>query len=172
MSEAVIGLGSNLGDRMAYLQAALDKIERFAPVVGTSRVYRTSPVGGPPQGDFLNAAVRVGCRMGAHALLARLLGVERDLGRTRDEPGAHSARWGPRVIDLDILWMTDTTIEDATLTIPHPRLVERAFALVPLLDVAPDAVDPHTHTLYRSINLASLQGELIATPLMLRATAT
>ena len=110
-------------------------------MLACSRVYETKPVGGPPQGDFLNAAVLVSWEEGD--LLEALQAIERDLGRERD------VRWGPRTIDLDILWAEDRIISDPPrLVVPHPRLHERAFALAPLLDVVPDAVDPKTKQPY------------------------
>ena len=135
----VIGLGSNLGDRLANLRAARDAIARL-PFVSTplsSSVYETPPVG-PPQPDYLNAAVCVECTETPAALLAALLDIERAMGRERRE------RWGPRVIDLDILWWEGLALVTDALTIPHARLAERSFAIVPLLEVAPDATDPRT----------------------------
>jgi 2-amino-4-hydroxy-6-hydroxymethyldihydropteridine diphosphokinase len=100
----------------------------------TSRVYETAPVGGPEQAAFLNAAIAVEWGGDPLALLDVLQGIERDLGRTRD------VLWGPRTIDLDVLWIeSGVTIDHERLVVPHPRLRERAFAVRPLLDVAPDA---------------------------------
>jgi 2-amino-4-hydroxy-6-hydroxymethyldihydropteridine diphosphokinase len=135
---AVIGLGANLGDRLASMQAAAREIDRIAPVEATSRVYATAPVGGPPQGEFLNAAVLVLYEGDASDLLDALLAIERGLGRVRSE------RWGPRTIDLDVLWIEGVAVEVPGLTLPHAHLRERAFAVAPLLDVAPDARDPRT----------------------------
>jgi 2-amino-4-hydroxy-6-hydroxymethyldihydropteridine diphosphokinase len=130
-----IGLGSNVGDRIATLR------EKIARVVARSSVYETIPVGGPPQGEFLNAAILVSTDRSPIELLDGLQSIERELGRTRD------VRWGPRTIDLDVLWIEDVTVADPRLVVPHPRLAERAFAIAPLLDVAPHApyaapVDP------------------------------
>jgi 2-amino-4-hydroxy-6-hydroxymethyldihydropteridine diphosphokinase len=124
-----------VGDRLATLRAAVARVAALpgASVVARSAVYETAPVGGPPQGDFLNAAILVDWPHTAHALLDALLAIERDLGRTRE------VRWGPRTIDLDILWIDGVTISDERLEVPHPRIHERAFAIAPLLDVAPDA---------------------------------
>lgn len=132
----VIGLGSNVGDRIVNLRAAVAKIAAHggARVVVTSHVYESAPVGGPEQGPFLNAAIAVEWAGEALALLDVLQAIEGELGRTRD------VRWGPRTIDLDVLWIEDgRTIEETRLVVPHPRLAERAFAVRPLLDVAPDA---------------------------------
>ncbi len=136
-THVVIGLGSNLGDRLANLRAACEAIERL-PAVSRSRrspVYETAPVG-PPQPHYLNAALRVECTCTPVALLDALLAIERGMGRERRE------RWGPRTIDLDVLWWEGVAIDDGPVILPHPRLRERAFALVPLCDVAPDATDP------------------------------
>ena len=116
-------------------------MEAVAQVERTSRVYETAAVG-PPQPDYLNAAALVTYEGEAAALLEELLGIERGLGRVRGE------RWGPRTIDLDLLWAADLTVRTPTLELPHPRLAERAFALVPMLDVAPDARDPRTGSPY------------------------
>jgi len=105
-------------------------------VVARSRVYETEPVGGPLQPSFLNAAIAVECMLSPDALLDELQRVEAELGRTR---GAGVERWGPRMIDLDVLWIDGITLDQPRLVVPHPRLHERAFALLPLLDVAPDA---------------------------------
>jgi 2-amino-4-hydroxy-6-hydroxymethyldihydropteridine diphosphokinase len=131
----VVGLGSNVGDRIENLRVAVKRLgeDARARVVRASRVYETAPVGGPEQGVFLNAAVAVEWEAEPLALLDLLQGIERDLGRTRD------VRWGPRTIDLDVLWIDGMTIEHERLVVPHPRLRERAFAVRPLLDVAPNA---------------------------------
>ena len=135
--DLVLGLGSNLGDRLANLREAVASISKLAGVivVARSKVYETDPVGGPEQGAFLNAAVRVECTLAPIALLDALQAIEHDLGRVR------TVRWGARTIDIDVLWIADgTTIADPRLEVPHPSLHERAFAVLPLLDVAPDAV--------------------------------
>lgn len=135
---AAIGLGSNVGDRLSHLRDAVSRIARHANVTARSRVYQTSPVGGPPQDDFLNAAVLVEYGGTPFELLDRLQVIEADLGRRRD------VRWGPRTIDLDMLWIEGEVIDTARLVVPHPRLTERSFALVPMLELAPGAVDPRT----------------------------
>jgi 2-amino-4-hydroxy-6-hydroxymethyldihydropteridine diphosphokinase len=135
---AYLGLGSNLGDRMAYLT---ETVARLAGVPGvgvslTSSVYETAPVGGTEQGDFLNMAAAVRTTLRPVALLERCKTIETDLGRVTAEP------WAPRIIDLDILLYGDETVDSPQLTIPHPELVHRAFALVPLLEIAPHATLP------------------------------
>ncbi len=130
---AFLGLGSNLGDRLDYLQQAVDAIDEDARtrVEAVSSVYETEPVGGPEQEPYLNIAVRVATRRRPRSLLALCNRVERDLGRVR------TVRWGPRTIDVDILLYGEQTVQHRDLVIPHPRLLERAFALVPLIEVAP-----------------------------------
>jgi 2-amino-4-hydroxy-6-hydroxymethyldihydropteridine diphosphokinase len=135
---AVIGLGANLGDRLGALRAAAARL----PVVGRSRVYETAPVGGPPQPHYLNAAALVAFDGEPIALLDRLLAIELELGRVRD------VKNGPRTIDLDLLWIDGRVVAEDRLAVPHPRLHERAFALAPLLDVVPGAVDPRTGAPY------------------------
>jgi 2-amino-4-hydroxy-6-hydroxymethyldihydropteridine diphosphokinase len=134
---AVVGVGANLGDRLVTMRAAVVALRARTNVVATSRVYATAPVG-PPQPEYLNAAALVEWDGSADALLDALLAVEVQLGRVRRE------RNGPRVIDLDVLWIEGLAIETERLTVPHPRLTGRAFALVPMLDVVPDARNART----------------------------
>lgn len=135
----VIGLGSNLGDRAANIVAAVDQLrtDRDLHVLRRSPLYESPPAGGPPQGDYLNGAVLIVSALDGRELLERLLRIERSLGRTRPD----EERWGPRTIDLDLLWIEGESIHEADFEVPHPRLRERVFALRPLLDVAPDATD-------------------------------
>jgi 2-amino-4-hydroxy-6-hydroxymethyldihydropteridine diphosphokinase len=135
MIRAVVGLGANVGDRLAALRDAVAALRRVMRVERLSRVYETAPVGGPPQPDFLNAAALVAYEGGAEDLLDALQAIELQLGRVRME------RWGPRPIDLDILLIEGLALETDRLVVPHPRLTQRAFALRPLADVAPDALD-------------------------------
>ncbi len=139
---AVVGLGANLGDRLAMLRAAVRELSRVARVEAVSRVYATAPVG-PPQPDYLNAAVLVDYAGAAEELLDDLLAIEARLGRQRRE------RWGPRTLDLDVLWGGDLVLETPRLAVPHPRLHERAFALAPMLELVPGARDPRTGVAYR-----------------------
>jgi len=133
-----IGLGSNLGDRLKNLQDACFSLESHSAVrvVHRSSVYETTPVGGPQQGDYLNAVVELETSLSAPLLLALLQQIEDDAGRTRD------IRWGARTLDLDLLLFGDSLIDSPDLTVPHPRLAERFFVLVPLADMAPDTVVP------------------------------
>jgi 2-amino-4-hydroxy-6-hydroxymethyldihydropteridine diphosphokinase len=149
----VIGLGSNVGDRAGHLDRAVVALrddKRFH-VMRRSPVYETAPVGGPPQGDFLNAAVLLLTSLAAREILESALDIERTLGRVRGEPAA------PRTIDLDLLWIEGEEIDEPDLVIPHPRLVERAFALRPLLDLAPDAGHPRTGVIFSTLPTASTE---------------
>lgn len=146
--DCVIGLGANLGDRRATLAAAVNAIAHLGQVRAVSALYQTMPVGGPPQPDFLNAAVHLEYTDQPLALLEALLAIERRFGRER------RVRWGPRVLDLDLLWIDGVQVSTAALEVPHPRLAERSFALDPLLDVCPAATDPHTGRPYRSVRAA------------------
>jgi len=150
----VIGLGANVGDRRANLDAAVGHIraDRDFHVLRRSPIYETPPAGGPPQGDYLNAAVLVVTSLDARVVLERLLAIERTLGRDRSA----GERWGPRTIDLDLLWIEGEAISEDTLTVPHPRLHERPFAIRPLLDVAPDAVDVRTGEPFASFPAAQM----------------
>jgi 2-amino-4-hydroxy-6-hydroxymethyldihydropteridine diphosphokinase len=128
----VVGLGANLGDRIGTMRAAIAKLREVAPIEKISRVFATAPIG-PPQPDYLNAAALVIWERPLRELLDALLQIEAELGRVRRD------RWQARTIDLDILWSDESPIFSEGLTVPHPRLHERAFAILPLLDVAPDA---------------------------------
>lgn len=138
MTRAYLGLGSNLGDRLGHLQAAVDALGATAGirVVAVSSVYETSPVGGPTQDDFLNAVVAIDTELAPPDLLAVALAVEELSARVR------TVRWGPRTLDVDILLFGDERVRSPDLEIPHPRMDERAFVLAPLHDVAPDRVEP------------------------------
>jgi 2-amino-4-hydroxy-6-hydroxymethyldihydropteridine diphosphokinase len=150
--EAFIGLGSNLGDRLQNLQRAVSLLhEREAiDVVKSSRVYETDPVG-PPQPDYLNAVVEVRTSLGPRELLDACLGIEHDMGRVRAE------RWGPRVIDLDLLTYDREDIDQPELQVPHPRTHERPFVLVPLLELT---AEPHLAGGRRLDNMALPPGML------------
>jgi 2-amino-4-hydroxy-6-hydroxymethyldihydropteridine diphosphokinase len=134
-----IALGSNLGDRAAHLAGAVAALrqEPEIDVVAVSGVYETAPVGPPPQGPYLNAAVRAETRLAPGPLLDRLRHIESSRGRRR-----RRERWAPRTLDLDLLFYGDERIDEVGLIVPHPRLHERAFVLEPLRDVAADFVHP------------------------------
>jgi 2-amino-4-hydroxy-6-hydroxymethyldihydropteridine diphosphokinase len=136
---AYVGLGSNLGDREGTIRAALERLGEAdgVRVVKVSSVRETDPVGFLDQPPFLNAAVELETTLSPQDLLTALLEVERELGRTRDGP-----RFGPRTIDLDLLVYGDAVVDEPGLTVPHPRLHERRFALEPLAELAPGLVVP------------------------------
>jgi len=135
----VLGLGSNLGDRLAALRRAAEAIGQLSAVWldGRSSVYQSPPAGGPSQPDYLNAAIAVRSRRPLGELLGCALAIERRMGRRRPDP----VRWGPRPIDIDLLWTNRGPHREPGLTVPHPRLTERPFALQPLLELVPDAAD-------------------------------
>jgi 2-amino-4-hydroxy-6-hydroxymethyldihydropteridine diphosphokinase len=135
---AYLGLGSNLGERLAILQQAVDRLAREPGirVVASSRVWETDPVGGPPQPDYLNAVIRIDTDLTPFELLDACQRVERSLGRERE------VRWGPRTIDIDLLLFGDQRLDVPHLTVPHPRMTSRAFVMLPLLELDPDARMP------------------------------
>ena len=136
---AYVALGSNLGDRDAYLASGVRLLREAGGilVLAVSPVYETGPVGPEPQGRYLNAALEIATLHAPGPLLALLLDVEKRAGRTRGMD-----RWGPRTLDLDLLLYGDACIDEPGLTVPHPRMHERAFVLVPLRAIAPDARHP------------------------------
>lgn len=138
MHTVYLSLGSNLGDRPANLRAAIERLHRPPQIrlTGVSSLYETLPVGETPEPvpDYINCAVSVETLLPPLALLDYIQKVEKEIGR---EP---TFRWGPRVIDVDILLYDGITLQTERLTLPHPRLMERAFALIPLAEIAPDLV--------------------------------
>jgi 2-amino-4-hydroxy-6-hydroxymethyldihydropteridine diphosphokinase len=130
---AYFGIGSNLGDRVAYLQLAVNELGAAdgVDVVGVSPVYETAPVGGPEQPDYLNAVVAVDTARSARELLALAQSIEAAAERVR------TVRWGPRTLDVDVLLVGDERVEEPDLVVPHPRMTERAFVVVPLADLDP-----------------------------------
>ena len=131
MGLARIGVGSNSGDAEAHVRSAFVRLAELGRVTARSSLYRTAPWGVSEQPDFINAAALLETPLGPHALLGALKALEAELGRVT------TYRWGPRVIDLDILAYDDVELDDPTLTLPHPRLAERAFALAPLAEIEP-----------------------------------
>lgn len=132
-TRAFLALGSNLGDRAAALRGAIEGLHaRGILVLRSSAVYETDPIG-PPQPAYLNAVIEVETDLDARALLERCLAVEADLGRERTE------RWGPRTIDIDLLTFGSQVVDEPGLVVPHPRMYERAFVLVPLGDLTGEA---------------------------------
>jgi 2-amino-4-hydroxy-6-hydroxymethyldihydropteridine diphosphokinase len=132
---AFIGLGSNLGDRRAFLRRAVEQLRAGGDVVGVSPLYETEPVGGPDgQGPYLNLVVELSTSDAPRALLERCRALEAEAGRVR------TVRWGPRTLDADVLWVEGWQVDTDDLTVPHPRLWERRFVVQPLADLAPDLV--------------------------------
>lgn len=135
---AYIGLGSNVGNRLLYLNEALEILYRTKgiTIVKTSPVYETKPVGFTEQPDFLNCAVKIKTTDSPHELLEICLNIEEKLKRVR------SIKWGPRTVDLDILFYGNKVIDEENLKIPHPQIQGRGFVLIPLMDIAPDLIHP------------------------------
>jgi len=138
---ACVGLGGNIGDVAAALRAALAALDALpgTRLLRASRFYRTPAWGVEAQPDFINAAAVVETTLAPRVLLEALLAIERDHGRER---AADGSRWGPRTLDLDLLLHGDAVIDEPGLVLPHPQLHARAFVLVPLAEVAPDAEVP------------------------------
>lgn len=148
-NQAYIALGSNIDDRFTYLTNAINELNRHEKikVVNVSSVYETDPVGYTEQSPFLNMVVSVMTTLNPHDLLAECLHIEFVLGRKRE------IKWGPRTVDLDILLYNQENMETDTLIIPHPRMHERAFVLIPLLEIACHLSYPWL----RDINIEELQ---------------
>ena len=136
MAEALLALGGNVGDTRVTLQKAIDLFcdGNDVRLLARSHDYRTPPWGDENQAPFINLCIAVETRLTPQDLLDRAQQVERTLGRVR----AKDRRWGPRTADIDILAYDDVTLDEPSLTLPHPRLFERAFVLVPLAEIAPD----------------------------------
>lgn len=144
MNEAFISIGSNIGDRFQCLKDSIQALHSHdeVSVVSVSSIYETAPVGYIDQADFLNVVISVTTELDAHELLATCQRIEHELGRVRD------VRWGPRTVDLDILLYNNDNIETESLIVPHPRMHERAFVLIPLLEIVPTAAHPVTGSQY------------------------
>jgi len=136
MARAFLGLGSNMGDRRAQLRTAISELP---DVVAVSALYETEPLGGPPgQGPYLNAVVELDTDLSPRQLLELGRSLEAAAGRAR------GVRWGPRPLDVDVLLVDDQVVDADDLVVPHPRMWERRFVLVPLLELAPELVPPET----------------------------
>jgi len=133
LTRAFLGLGSNLGERRELLAAA---VGAMPDLVAVSPLYETDPVGGPEQGAFLNLVVELDTARSARELLALCGELEAAAERVRE------VRWGPRTLDVDVLWVDGETVADPDLEVPHPRMGQRRFVLAPLRDLAPDLVSP------------------------------
>jgi len=142
MPTAFLGLGSNIGDRKANLARAVAMLAAHPQieVVDVSSIHETEPVGYTKQPDFLNAVARVETTLRPRELLDVILAIEAEMGRER------TIRWGPRVIDIDILLFDGEQVDEPGLEIPHPRMMERQFVLDPLAEIAPDLVLPNGRT--------------------------
>lgn len=138
MSIAYIGLGSNLGNRETNLMDSIERLNKASKVriTKSSSFYETIPVGGPPQPNFLNGALKIETSLLPRILLIKLQSIENSLGRNR------IVKWGPRTIDMDILLFEDSIIDDHNLKIPHPLMHTRKFVLDPLAEIAPDLKHP------------------------------
>ncbi len=139
LTKCAIALGSNLGDSLATLKSAIATLNNTPEITVNSHSswYQTAPVG-PPQPDYINACAILEVALEPEQLLANLLEIEIKFNRIRRE------KWGPRTLDLDLLLYDDLILDTPTLTLPHPRMTERAFVLVPLAEIAPDWVHPVT----------------------------
>ena len=152
---AYIGVGSNLGDRRAHCAAAVEALAGLdrTRVVACSPWYETEPVGGVAQSRFVNGAVEVETALDPRELLSACLAIERTRGRERRIPN------GPRTLDLDLLLYADRIVDEPGLTLPHPRLMQRAFALIPLSDIAPQAIHP-----LAGVTIAALRAQVPIRP--------
>ncbi len=136
MPRVIIGVGSNMGDRLRNCITALREISAFAEILKVSSAYETEPVGNEDQPDFINCAAEIETALPPQDLLKRVREVEEKLGRVRD------ARWGPRTIDVDLIFYDELTLDTADLKLPHPRAHLRRFVLVPVSEITPGKVHP------------------------------
>ncbi len=141
MPRVFLGLGSNLGDRLGFLQAAISELERVRGITVSkaSSIYETEPVGKKDQPDFLNMSLELECDLDVAALHSICKEIERRIGRNGTE------RWGPREIDIDLLYYGDTVISSDRLIVPHSEIINRRFVLIPLAELADEFVDPVRH---------------------------
>lgn len=151
MTRVFLGLGSNLGDRTGYLCQAVDVL-RSHGLVNVSALYETDPVGGPNQDRYLNIVTELDTELTPRDLLAVCRRLEAAAGRVR------GTRWGPRSLDVDVLWIDGVIVDEPDLQIPHPRMWERRFVLEPLRQLAPDLVD--AEAVARSVGRVDPVGEL------------
>ena len=153
--DCIVALGSNLGDKAANIDRAIALLTDRGDVrlLGRSRNYATEPWGKTDQDWFVNAAIAVATRLGPRQLLGRCKEIERTMGRVETE------KWGPRIIDLDLLVYRDRNVNDPDLILPHPHIGARAFVLAPLMDIAPDLVigGRSVRAMYDAINAASVK---------------
>jgi 2-amino-4-hydroxy-6-hydroxymethyldihydropteridine diphosphokinase len=151
---AYVGIGSNLNDPQARVREAFGHLAALSSAGGMlrSRLYRTRPMGPQDQPEYVNAAAGLLTQLTARELLAALLGIEKSMGRNRQE------RWGPRVIDLDLIWMPGEIIDEPGLTLPHPGVSTRNFVLYPLADIAPSLAIPGHGTVSELLRRAGDDG--------------
>jgi len=149
MNDVFLLLGSNLGYRYSYLEKAIKNIEAIAPVIKTSSVYETQSWGKTDAPDYLNQVILLRTNLPAQTILQKVLAIEKQFGRERDE------KWGPRTIDIDILFYGDEIINEPGLQIPHPELHKRRFTLEPLAEIAPNLIHPILNK-----NILQLKNEL------------
>lgn len=135
-ADIYLGLGSNLGDKAAHIREATRRLESLGRVVALSSLYRTEPVGYADQDWFLNAALHLRTRLSPRAVLEAILAMEREMGRIR------TIKNGPRIIDIDLLLWGEAAIDEPGLSVPHPRIQDRLFVLVPLAEIAPELRHP------------------------------
>lgn len=157
MNTAYLSIGTNMGDREEYLKLAIGSLRATEGVesVEASSIYETVPVGVTDQADFLNIVVRVETVLEPFELLAECQRIEQELGRVR------TIRWGPRTADLDILLYNTDIIDSKTLSVPHPRMRERAFVLIPLTEIAPECIDPITGRPFREESVMQEDGVVL-----------
>ena len=153
MGRAALGLGSNLGDRRGNLAAAVRGLAEAGSIAAVSSLYETAPVGGPPQGPFLNAVAVVDTGLAPRSLLDLALALERAAGRRR------RVRWGPRTLDVDLLLYGRELVDEPGLQVPHPRLADRRFVLEPLIEAWPEAELPNGRPV--SSLLAAVAGQQV-----------
>lgn len=138
MNNAYLLIGGNIGDRVSYLQKALNEIkQKIGSIVAASSVYETAPWGNQQQSNFLNQAIQVTTNLDPNSLLKKILLIEQEMGRVRTIENQ------PRTIDIDILYFNDVKEDSPELTIPHPRIFSRKFVLIPMNEIAPDHIDPY-----------------------------
>ena len=147
MVQAYLGLGSNIGDRKQLLLTAIDLIGNIKGIKVTkqSSIYETAPIGYTDQPNFLNLCLEIETKLSPQQLLKHCLDIEQQLHRVRE------IRWGPRTLDIDILLYSDNIIETDNLSVPHPRMQERAFVLIPLNDIASDKQNPRLNQKIRDL---------------------
>jgi len=157
MNHAFISIGSNIGERSRHLKNAVRALhlQEGIVVLSVSSIYETAPVGFTDQSDFFNIVIEVSTTLSPHQLLGVCQKIEHDLGRIR------TLRWGPRIVDLDILLYNSDNITTDNLIVPHPRMHERAFVLIPLLEISPEAADPVTGQQYKEAKAVHDEGVLL-----------